>query len=292
MNGGCSRNWAAASATCTSNSEPAADSGPPARVITVDQLGFAYPDRRVALRDVSFGVREGETVGLIGPNGAGKSTLLLHLNGLLGLPRTRGRVEIDGLDVATPHLPEVRRRVGMLFQDPDDQLFSATVGEDVAFGPRQLGLSPAEITRRVSVALALVDLRGFEPRVPQHLSLGEKKRVCLAGVLACEPRVLLFDEPTANYDPRGRREFIALCRRLPATKLIASHDLEMILALCSRVLLLDEGRLISDGDAHAILGDEPLMLKHGLEKPHSLLHAHPHALMPASGWGPAPGPAP
>ncbi len=252
-----------------------------AGVIRVEQLSFHYPDGRAALREVSFSVADGETVGLIGPNGAGKSTLLLHLNGLLGQPPApEGRVTVDDLPVAEPHLAEIRRRVGLLFQDPDDQLFCTTVAEDVGFGPRQLGLSPEEIPRRVTDALRQVELEGFAARVPQHLSLGEKKRVALAGVLACRPRVLLFDEPTANFDPRGRREFIALCRRLPATKLIASHDLEMILALCDRVLVLDGGRLVAEGETRAVLGDEPLMLAHGLEKPHSLFHRHPHGEQP------------
>jgi cobalt transport protein ATP-binding subunit len=245
-------------------------------VIVVDQLHFAYPDGRVALRGISFHVKSGETVGLIGPNGAGKSTLLLHLNGLLGLPRQQGRITINGLEVASDHLPEIRRRVGLLFQDPDDQLFSASVGEDVAFGPQQLDLPEAEISRRVTEALAAVKLSGFESRVPHHLSLGEKRRVCLAGVWACRPEVLVFDEPTANFDPRGRREFIDLCRSLPATKLIASHDLEMILSLCARVMVLDAGQLVTEGETRKVLGDEPLMLAHGLEKPHSLFHAHPH----------------
>lgn len=252
-------------------------------MIAVEHLEFAYPDGRVALRDVTFRIARGETVGLIGPNGAGKSTLLLHLNGLIGLPRRRGTIVINGLVVDTPDLPEIRRRVGLLFQDPDDQLFSATVGDDVAFGPQQLGLAPEEVAARVARSLGEVELSGFEPRVPQHLSLGEKKRVCLAGVLACEPEVLVFDEPTANFDPRGRREFIALCRRLPATKLIASHDLEMIVALCDRVLVLDEGRLVAQGSTRDLLGDESLMLRHGLEKPHSLLHAHPHNHRPGNG---------
>jgi len=247
-------------------------------VIKVEQLSYAYPDGRQALREVSFEVRAGETVGLIGPNGAGKSTLLLHLNGLLGVPRQQGSIEIAGLPLTPPNLPEIRRRVGLLFQDPDDQLFSATVGEDVAFGLVQQALTPEAVRARVGVALAEVELPGFEERVPQHLSLGEKKRVCLAGVLACQPQVLVFDEPTANFDPRGRREFIALCRRLPVTKLIASHDLEMILALCARVLLLDGGRLVAQGGARALLGDEDLMLGHGLEKPHSLFHRHPHGI--------------
>ncbi len=245
-------------------------------MILVEHLDFSYPDGRVALRDVTFRIAPGETVGLIGPNGAGKSTLLLQLNGLLGLPRRHGTIAINGLAVELPNLPEIRRRVGMLFQDPDDQLFSATVGEDVAFGPQQLGLPAEALKALVARALGEVELAGFESRVPQHLSLGEKKRVCLAGVLACEPEVLVFDEPTANFDPRGRREFIALCRRLPATKLIASHDLEMIVALCDRVLVLDEGQIVAQGPTREVLGNEPLMLRHGLEKPHSLLHAHPH----------------
>ncbi len=245
-------------------------------MIRVDQLQFAYPDGRLALRGISLQVAPGETAGLIGPNGAGKSTLLLHLNGLLGLPRQGGSIAIGGLSVEDPNLPEIRRRVGLLFQDPDDQLFSATVKEDVAFGPQQLGLSEEDVDQRVGQALAAVHLQGFASRVPHHLSLGEKKLVCLAGVLACQPEVLVFDEPTANFDPRGRREFIELCRSLPATKLIASHDLEMILALCAKVFVLDAGQLVAAGHARHVLSNEPLMLSHGLEKPHSLFHHHPH----------------
>jgi energy-coupling factor transporter ATP-binding protein EcfA2 len=240
-------------------------------------LHFAYPDGRIALHDVSFRVEAGETMGVIGPIGAGKSTLLLHLNGLLGMPPQAGSISINGLRIESPNLLEIRRRVGLLFQDPDDQLFSASVGEDVAFGPQQLGLGQAEVSRRVAAALAAVKLSGFESRAPHHLSLGEKRRVCLAGVWACQPEILVFDEPTANFDPRGRREFIELCRSLPATKLIASHDLEMILALCQRVVVLDAGRLVAMGETRQILADEPLMLAHGLEKPHSLFHSHPHA---------------
>ncbi len=241
-------------------------------MVTVENLHYAYPDGRIALRGVSFQVAKGETVGLVGPNGAGKSTLLLHLNGLLGAPCQKGRVTIDALPVETGYLPEIRRRVGFLFQDPDDQLFSATVGEDVAFGPRQLGLTEMEVSQRVSAAMEAVHLEGFESRPPHHLSLGEKKRVCLAGVWACEPSVLVFDEPTANFDPRGRQEFITLCQSLPTTKLIASHDLEMILAVCGRLLVLDRGQIVAQGPAREILADETLMLAHGLEKPHSLFH--------------------
>jgi energy-coupling factor transporter ATP-binding protein EcfA2 len=245
-------------------------------MIEVDDIGFSYPDGRAALSGVTFRVGEGETVGLIGPNGAGKSTLLLHLNGLLGLPRSRGRIRIGGVDVVEEHLSEVRRQAGLLFQDPDDQIFCPSVREDVAFGPEQLGLDVTEVRKRVVGALEAVGLCGYEDRVPHHLSLGEKRRVSLAGVLACEARLLLLDEPTANFDPRGRREFIALCRRLPMTKVIATHDLEMVLALCGRVLLMDAGQLICEGAAREVLGNEPLMLRHGLEKPHSLFHHHPH----------------
>lgn len=245
-------------------------------MIRVENLSFSYPDGRQVLHGVTFVIPKGETVGLIGPNGAGKSTLLLHLNGLLGLPREAGHIAINELAVKPANLAEIRRRVGLLFQDPDDQLFSTTVAEDVAFGPRQLALARTEIDQRIAESLGQVEMAGFGARVPHHLSLGEKKRVALAGVLACRPEVLLFDEPTANFDPRGRREFIALCRRLPATKIIASHDLEMILALCGRVLVLDEGQLVAEGASAEILGNEPLMLRHGLEKPHSLFHVHPH----------------
>ncbi|HOX01167.1 MAG TPA: ATP-binding cassette domain-containing protein [Candidatus Paceibacterota bacterium] len=252
-------------------------------MIEVEQLSYSYPDGRQALEGVTFRVMEGETVGLVGPNGAGKSTLLLNLNGLLACPPQRGRVRVGGLELSRANLYEIRRRVGLLFQDPDDQLFSASVGEDVAFGPMQLGLGAEEVRRRVSEAMAAVKLPGFEGRAPHHLSLGEKKRVCLAGVWACQPGVLLFDEPTANFDPRGRREFIDLCRSLSATKLLASHDLEMILALCERVLVMDGGQVIAQGETREILGDEALMLAHGLEKPHSLFHAHPHPLQVCQG---------
>lgn len=245
-------------------------------VIEVEDIRFAYPDGRLALDGVSFQVAAGETVGLIGPNGAGKSTLLLHLNGLLGLTRTQGRIAISDVPVVADRLEEVRRFAGLLFQDPDDQIFCPSVWEDVAFGPEQLGLSGAALNERVIMSLRSVGLEGYEQRVPHHLSLGEKRRVCLAGVLACEAKVLLLDEPTANFDPRGRREFMALCQRLPMAKLIATHDLEMVLALCARVILLDQGRVICQGPAREVLSNEPLMLRHGLEKPHSLFHSHPH----------------
>jgi energy-coupling factor transporter ATP-binding protein EcfA2 len=236
--------------------------------IEVRQLRYRYADGREALRGISFTVAEGECVGLIGPNGAGKSTLLLHLNGLLP-ERPTGAVTVFG----QTDLPALRREIGLLFQDPNDQLFCPTVWEDVAFGPQQLGLGE-EAAR---AALAQVGLSGFEDRAPHHLSRGEKRRVCLAGVLACRPRILALDEPTSDLDPCGRRELKALLRALPATKLIATHDLELVVELCPRVILLDRGEIIADGATRALLGDEALMLAHGLERPHILQHAHPHA---------------
>lgn len=245
--------------------------------IEVAGLSFQYPDGTRALSELSFAVEEGECVGLLGPNGSGKSTLLLHLNGLLP-ERLDGdsAVRILGQPIRTESLPEVRRRVGLLFQDPDDQLFCPTVEEDVAFGPQQLGLSNAESATRVARCLAQVGLAGYGKRSTHHLSHGEKRRACLAGVLACDPAVLVLDEPTSDLDPRGRREFKALLRSIPATKLIATHDLELVVELCSRVIVLDGGRLVAQGPTIDILDNEPLMLKHGLERPHILRHHHPH----------------
>ncbi|HLA79108.1 MAG TPA: ABC transporter ATP-binding protein [Vicinamibacteria bacterium] len=238
--------------------------------LAVRDLHFAYPDRRPALRGVTFSLAEGENVGLIGPNGAGKSTLLLHLNGVLPERPAGSPVVVFGRS----DLPSVRRDVGLLFQDPDDQLFCPTVWEDVLFGPRQLGLGD-ETARQ---ALAQVGLLNFEDRSPHHLSRGEKRRVCLAGVLACQPRLLALDEPTSDLDPRGRRELKAVLRGIPATKLIATHDLEMVVELCPRTILLDQGEIVADGPTLDLLDDEPLMLAHGLERPHLLDHlkGRPH----------------
>jgi cobalt/nickel transport system ATP-binding protein len=236
--------------------------------LEVEHLSFAFPGGTSALRDVSFRVAEGECVALLGPNGAGKSTLLLHLNGILPErgPR-KGVVLVGGTLVESSTLPSVRRQVGLLFQEPDDQLFCPTIGEDVAFGPIQLGLSDLEVAHRVKRALEEVGLAGFERRQPHHLSGGEKKRACLAGLLACEPAILAFDEPTAGLDPRGRRQLIRLLERLSATKILATHDLPMVAELCSRVIVLDEGRVVADGPTRTVLLDDELMMAHGLERP-------------------------
>ena len=245
--------------------------------IEITGLKYRYHDGTEALRGISLRVAPGECIALLGPNGSGKSTLLLHLNGLLPEKLAAGgAVKINGETLAAGNLEKIRRQVGLVFQDPDDQLFCPTVGEDVAFGPQQLGLPAAEIAARVKLSLAQVGLAGFENRSTHHLSHGEKRRACLAGVLACEPAVLVLDEPTSDLDPRGRREFKALLREIPATKLIATHDLEMAVEMCSRSIILDRGEVIADGETMQLLADEALMLAHGLEKPHILHHFHPH----------------
>jgi cobalt/nickel transport system ATP-binding protein len=238
-------------------------------IIHVQQLSYAYPGGLRALDQVSFTVRVGESVGLVGPNGAGKTTLFLCLAGVLGIKPEMAR--LGGLDPAQPaQRRQLPSKVGIVFQNSDDQLFNATVFDDVAFGPLNLNLPANEVRQRVVDALSQVGLAGFEQRVPYHLSGGEKRRVALAGVLAMRPEILLLDEPSIFLDARGRRELIRILHTLPATRIIASHDLEMILETCARVLLLERGRICADGPAQQILGDVTLMEAHGLEVPYSL----------------------
>ena len=246
-------------------------------VIEITNLQYRYHDGTVALAGVNLRVAAGECVGLLGPNGSGKSTLLLHLNGILPeKPAGGGAVKIMGEVVSKQNLEKIRCQVGLVFQDPDDQLFCPLAAEDVAFGPQQLGLSEAEIAGRVRSALAQVGLAGFGRRATHHLSHGEKRRLCLAGVLACDPEILALDEPTSDLDPRGRREFKALLRQIPAAKLMATHDLELVVEMCSRVVVLDHGAVVADGPTRELLNNEELMLAHGLERPHMLRHLHPH----------------
>lgn len=242
--------------------------------IRIHNLSFAYPDGRQALREVELTVQRGEKVALVGPNGAGKSTLLLHLNGLL---RGDGVVRVMGRAVEEPHLSRIRAQVGMVFQNPDDQLFSPTVFEDVAFGPLYAGLTEGEVRGRVDWALAQVGLGDYHNRVSHHLSLGEKKRVAIATVLSMQPDILALDEPTAGLDPRTRRRLIALLRELPQTMLVATHDMNLVASICRRAVILDRGEVIADGAMQELLVDEPLLEAHGLEKPHVLVpHAEPH----------------
>lgn len=245
--------------------------------LSVEALAFEFTRGLPALRSVSFSVEAGECVAVIGPNGAGKSTLLLHLNGILperSAARASGSVRVHGRLVSPSDAAWVRRQVGVLFQDADDQLFCPTVGEDVAYGPEQLGCARDEIEQRVVRALQQVGLAGFEQRVPQRLSGGEKKRVCLAGLLAYEPSILVLDEPSAGLDPRGRRELIQILAGLPITRVIATHDLALVAELCSRTLLLDAGVLVASGPSKQLLCDDALMSAHGLECPSRDLPAY------------------
>lgn len=233
--------------------------------IEVSDLKFSYPDGRQALCGVDLSIAPGEKVGLVGPNGAGKSTLMLHLNGILRA--AAGSIEVCGQPVDDEHLAFVRRAVGLVFQDPDDQLFSPTVFEDVAFGPMYMGLSQAGVQQRVQTALAAVGMEQSGERVPHHLSGGEKKRVAIATVLAMEPEILVLDEPTAGLDPRARRELINLLRRLPQTMLVSTHDLWMVQELFERSAVIDGGRIVADGPTQILLSTPDLLEAHGLVAP-------------------------
>jgi len=232
--------------------------------IEVEHLSFSYPDGHPALADVSLHIAPGEKTALVGPNGAGKSTLLLHLNGIL---TGQGRVTVCGLEVGGKALGRVRAAVGLVFQNPDDQLFSPTVFDDVAFGPLYLGLGPDEVAARVTAALSAVRMSDYARRVSHHLSAGEKKRIAIATVLSMNPEVLVLDEPTAGLDPRARRGLINLLRELQMTMLVASHDLRMVSELLPRMIIMDEGRIVADGPTGELMKDEKLLDAHGLEKP-------------------------
>ena len=235
--------------------------------LEVRDLRFAYPDGREALRGVSFRLGAGEKVAILGPNGAGKSTLLLHLNGLL---HGRGEVAVMGERVVEDDkkvLARVRSLVGVVFQDPDDQLFSPTVYDDVAFGPVYMGLPQQEIDERVELALGQVGLEGYGTRMPFHLSGGEKKRAAIATVLSMRPSVLVLDEPSAGLDPRARRGLIGLLDRLEQTILITTHDMHMVKEVFPRSIIMDGGVVVADAPTAEILADQELLETHGLELP-------------------------
>ncbi|GAB2937345.1 ABC transporter ATP-binding protein [Micromonospora polyrhachis] len=235
--------------------------------LDVRGVRFAYPDGRFALHGVDLTVPRGGRVALLGPNGAGKTTLVLHLNGIL-VP-TEGTITVGGLavDRDRARLAEIRRRVGIVFQDPDDQLFLPTVAEDVAFGPANLGLRGAELATRVDEALAAVGMTEHRDRAPHHLSFGQRRRVAVATVLAMHPEILVLDEPSSNLDPAARRELAEILRGLPVTLLMVTHDLPYALELCDRAVILDRGRIVADGATIDLLVDEALLARHRLELP-------------------------
>jgi cobalt/nickel transport system ATP-binding protein len=234
-------------------------------VLDVRGLAYAYPDGHQALFGADLHVHRGERVALLGPNGAGKTTLVLHLNGIL--TAGRGSVTVSGLPVEKKNLAEIRRRVGVVFQDPDDQLFLGTVRQDVAFGPANLGLRGAALDARVMHALDLVGMAGFVDRPPHHLSFGQRRRVAVATVLAMEPEILVLDEPSSNLDPASRRELADILRGLDVTVLMVTHDLPYALELCPRSVVLSDGVVVADGPTFDVLTDDALMAAHRLELP-------------------------
>ncbi|MFI8303973.1 energy-coupling factor ABC transporter ATP-binding protein [Streptomyces sp. NPDC085927] len=248
----------------TATPPPPPASSPPS--LEVSGLAFAYPDGHQALFGVDFSIVRGERVALLGPNGAGKTTLVLHLNGILA--GGTGTVRVAGLPVGREHMAEVRRRVGIVFQDPDDQLFMPTVREDVAFGPAAAGLRGAELEERVGRALGLVGMDGFGNRPPHHLSFGQRRRVAVATVLAMEPEILVLDEPSSNLDPASRRELADILRSLDVTVLMVTHDLPYALELCPRSLVLSDGVIAADGRTADLLADDTLMRANRLELPY------------------------
>jgi cobalt/nickel transport system ATP-binding protein len=230
-------------------------------VISLKNLSYNYPDGKTALNNVDLAIFPGEKAAIVGPNGAGKSTLLLQLNGIYA---GNGFISIAGLECTKPNLNKIRSDVGVVFQDADDQLFSITVFDDVAYGPRYQGFSPSEVETRVDRALSAVQMEEFGQRNPYHLSGGEKKRIAIATVLSMDPKILVFDEPTAGLDPRARRELIELLQGLPQTMLIATHDLDLVRRLTPRMIIMNNGSIVADGHSKALLEDEALLMANGL----------------------------
>ncbi|MGD2158397.1 MAG: ABC transporter ATP-binding protein [Anaerolineales bacterium] len=233
-------------------------------IVSIKELHFSYPDGQTALSQVSLELQSGEKAALVGPNGAGKSTLMLHLNGIL---QGQGEVCIAGLPLNKENLPIIRGVVGMVFQNPDDQLFSPTVFEDVAFGPLHMGLPEEQVKNRVREALKKVEMNCYAERLSHHLSMGEKKRVAIATVLSMEPQLLAFDEPTSGLDPRARRALIDLLESMQISTLVATHDMRMVQEIIPRTIIMDGGRVIADGPTEALMADKSLLEAHGLERP-------------------------
>lgn len=243
------------------------------KAIEIINLEYSYPDKTKALNGINLEIMQGESVALVGANGAGKSTLLLHLN---GINRGQGKINILGLPMEDKNLKKIRSLVGMVFQNPDDQLFLPTVFDDVSFGPMNMGLDKEEVKRRTEKALQAVGMADFAHKLPHHLSFGQKKRISIATVLSMEPEILVLDEPTSNLDPRNRRNLVELLKGFSTTKIIATHDMGMVADICQRVVIMAGGQVVADGSVEEMLTNQELLDKYGLESPFLDPRVHCH----------------
>jgi cobalt/nickel transport system ATP-binding protein len=237
-------------------------------VLQVRNISYSYADNSPALKNVSFSLQKGESLAIVGPNGAGKSTLLLHLNGIL---KGDGDVHVFGEKITRSNLRQIRRKVGVVFQDPNDQLFMPTLYEDISFGLLYLGLDPEEIRRKIDVILKKFYLEEYRDKSPSNLSLGERKKASLATVLVLEPDILVLDEPTGSLDPGSKKLFVDLLRNIPKAKIIATHDIDLVWDLCSRILFIDKGEIVAEGPVQKILANRSLLQKHDFDLPRALI---------------------
>jgi len=240
------------------------------KIIEISDLCYTYPDGKTALENVDLDIFEGESVGIVGANGAGKTTLILHINGILR-ENNGGNIKIIDMEMNDKNVRKIRSKIGLVFQNPEDQLFSPTVFEDVSFGPLNMRLPADEVIKRTAEALEMVEMSEFENRSSHHLSEGEKKRISVATVLSMNPEILVLDEPTSNLDPKHRRELINLLKKICKTIIIVSHDLEAVLELCDRTVLMNRGSIVKDGKTTEIMSDKKLMEENYLESPLSLM---------------------
>ena len=242
------------------------------KYLKINNLSYTYPDGHKALKDINFSIDQGESICVLGPNGAGKTTLILHLNGILG--NLTGEIEVDGLKYTPENIGEIRKTVGVVFQDPDDQLFMPTVLEDVMFGPKNFGYTNEEAEKNAVEALKMVGMDDSQDRAPHHLSFGQKRKVAIATVLASKPKLLVLDEPASNLDPASRRDLIEILINLDISIILVTHDLPMALEICERSLILNEGTIKKDSLTKAILQNEQLMKENRLELPYGFAFHH------------------
>ena len=242
------------------------------KYLKINNLSYAYPDGHKALKGIDFSINQGESIAILGPNGAGKTTLILHLNGILG--ELKGEIEVDGLEYSTENIGKIRKTVGIVFQDPDDQLFMPTVIEDVMFGPKNFGYSNEESETNAVEALKMVGMENFQDRAPHHLSFGQKRKVAIATVLASKPKLLVLDEPASNLDPASRRDLIDILIKLDISIILVTHDLPMALEICERSLVLNEGIIKEDSLTKDILQNKQLMKENRLELPYGFALHH------------------